>query len=154
MKERSQEFFHLPGWIWIYQKAPDASFVLQPPAGSRPRGCEGSFSPEASCTWRKSIFVRYRISERRRLVHPQNFQLILFLSELWLGGKGWASSLLQEKWRSLVKMLFPSPRLSIELEDSDFSLEWGRCGWPWAEMRLQNNGTIVGAARGGSRVWL
>lgn len=58
------------------------------------------------------------------------------------------------KMNKPCKDAFSSPWLSIELEDSDFSLEQGRCGWPWAEMRLRNNGTIVGAAPGGSRVWL
>lgn len=96
--------------------------------------------------------VWYRISEWRSLVHPQNFKLILFLSGLWLGGNELSSY--PRKMNKPCKDAFCSPRLSIELEDSDFSLEWGRCGWPWAEMRLQNNGTIVGAARGGSRVWL
>lgn len=58
------------------------------------------------------------------------------------------------KMNEPCKDAFCSAWLSIELEDSDFSPAWGRCGWPWAEMRLQNNGTIVGAAPGGSRVWL
>lgn len=57
---------------------------------------------------------------------------------------------LSKKNEQTCKDAFSSAWLSIELEDCDFSLEWGRCGWPWAEMRLHNNGTIVGAAGEGA----
>ena len=58
------------------------------------------------------------------------------------------------KMNEPCKDAFSSAWMSVELEDSDFSPELGRCGWPAAEMRPPNNGAIVCATPGGTGVLL
>lgn len=124
--------------------------MFEPPAGSWPRGCEGSFSPQASCTCRKSILCDTEFLSVGGLSILKTSNSFSSFQGFGLEAKAELSLPLSKKNEQTCKDAFSSAWLSIELEDCDFSLEWGRCGWPWAEMRLHNNGTIVGAAGEGA----
>lgn len=94
--------------------------------------------------------VRYRISECRRLVHPQNFKLILFLSGPLAWRQRLSSPLIQEKWTSLVKMLSPLPGclLSWKILTSPWSRE--DVGGPGQRWGCGTMGPLLGLLREGA----